>query len=243
MTRIVRDAGPAQTPRGLPAPLPPGERILWQGSPEWKALALRAMRLRGIAIYFALLAILRTGAALGDGESLAQALLAGSWLLAIGAVVIAMFVGYAWLAARAAIYTITNRRVILSFGVALPMSVNIPLTMIASAALKRDGRDVGDIPLVVNAPKRLSYVLLWPHVRPWRLSKVEPMFRAIPRAGEVAGILADALRGAHAENMRAENTQAADRESVQAPPRGPASEPSAQKPREDRGGAHSPVAA
>lgn len=242
MTKIVRNAEPAQTPRGLPAPLPRGERILWQGSPDWKALALRAMRLRGIAIYFGILAVLRAGVALGDGESLAQALLAGSWLLAIGAAVIAMFAGYAWLAARAAVYTITNRRVILSLGVALPMSVNIPLTMIASAALRRDARDVGDLPLAVNAPKRLSYVLLWPHVRPWRLSQVEPMFRAVPRAGEMAEILSAALREAHAE-AQAEAAPQGAREHA----RGPVAEPVAQTPRgdprDDRGGAHSPVAA
>ena len=41
---------------GLPAPLPPGESILWQGAPCWRSLALRAMRVRQFAIYFIFLA-------------------------------------------------------------------------------------------------------------------------------------------------------------------------------------------
>ena len=46
-----------------------------------------------------------------------------------------------------ACYTITSKRVLFQFGVALPMTMNIPFGKIANAALKtyRDGS--GDIPL------------------------------------------------------------------------------------------------
>ena len=58
-----------------------------------------------------------------------------------------MLAGLAWLFRRAACYTITSKRVLFQFGVALPMTMNIPLGKIANAALKtyRDGS--GDIPL------------------------------------------------------------------------------------------------
>jgi hypothetical protein len=36
-------------------------------------------------------------------------------------------------------------------------------------------------------------LLLWPHVRPWRLTHVEPMLRCVPEARVVADILAGAL--------------------------------------------------
>ena len=36
---------------GLPAPLPPGETLLWQGSPRWWSLALDAYRVRALAFY------------------------------------------------------------------------------------------------------------------------------------------------------------------------------------------------
>ena len=42
---------------GLPAMLPPGERILWQGAPDWRVLARTAFHTRLVAGYFALLAL------------------------------------------------------------------------------------------------------------------------------------------------------------------------------------------
>ena len=40
---------------GLPSTLPAGERIVWQGSPDWKQLAVHAFHVRKIAVYFALM--------------------------------------------------------------------------------------------------------------------------------------------------------------------------------------------
>ena len=37
---------------GLPSALPPGERILWQGAPDWRSLAVHAFHVRKIALYF-----------------------------------------------------------------------------------------------------------------------------------------------------------------------------------------------
>ena len=39
----------------LPAPLPVGERVIWQGKPTFKGLALRSFHIREVAIYFGLL--------------------------------------------------------------------------------------------------------------------------------------------------------------------------------------------
>jgi hypothetical protein len=43
--------------RGLPAMLPAGERLLWQGTPNWRGLAVRSYHVRKIAAYFAFLAL------------------------------------------------------------------------------------------------------------------------------------------------------------------------------------------
>ena len=40
---------------GLPETLPQGEQMLWQGSPQWWSLALRAFRLREVGVYFGFL--------------------------------------------------------------------------------------------------------------------------------------------------------------------------------------------
>lgn len=203
---VARTAERAEsaTPRGLPAPLPEGEIILWQGQPAWRSLARRAMHLRGMSLYFGALAVWTFGDALYSGAGIPDALLGATWLLVIGAVAIGLLSGYAWLSARASIYTITNRRVVLSFGVALPMSVNVPYALIESAALKLWPNGTGDIPLSIVSERRLSYVLFWPNVRPWRFTRPEPMMRAVPQAEAVAAILAAQLAAAHGDAAAAE---------------------------------------
>ncbi len=42
---------------GLPGDLPPGERILWQGKPDWRMLARTAFHTRIVAGYFVLLSV------------------------------------------------------------------------------------------------------------------------------------------------------------------------------------------
>ena len=36
---------------GLPEALPRGEQVRWQGSPDWKTLALRGFHVRKLAVY------------------------------------------------------------------------------------------------------------------------------------------------------------------------------------------------
>ena len=74
---------------GLPAQLPEGERIVWQGSPCPVRLAKTAFHLRAVAIYFALLVAAMGGARLMGGEGAGAAFDAVFWtlipaLLAIG---------------------------------------------------------------------------------------------------------------------------------------------------------------
>jgi hypothetical protein len=179
----------------LPAPLPVGERVIWQGKPSFKGLALRSFHIREVAIYFSFLLTWRLWSNWSHGLSIGEAVTSALWLIVPAISGIAVLAGLAWLFQRAACYTITSKRVLFQFGVALPMTMNIPLGKIANAALKtyRDGS--GDIPLTLNDSKRVSYLLLWPHVRPWRLRVSEPMLNSVPDAAQVAARLAEALTG------------------------------------------------
>jgi hypothetical protein len=179
----------------LPAPLPAGERVIWQGKPSFKGLALRSFHIREIAIYFGLLMAWKLWSNWWHGASLGEAATSVVWLVAPAVSAIAVLAGLAWLFRRAACYTITTKRVLFQFGVALPMTMNVPLSKIASAAIKtyRDGS--GDIPLGLSDSSRVSYVLLWPHIRPWRLRTPEPMLRAVPDAAIAAARLSEALTG------------------------------------------------
>jgi hypothetical protein len=182
---------------GLPAALPAGESLLWQGQPRWQTLALRGLHARKVAIYFAVLAAWSGVAALYDDRGLAAAAWIVATQLLLGALAAGMLTGIAWLAARATLYTITTQRVVIRFGVALTMSINLPFTMIQSAGLRRHRAGTGDIPLGLAPGERVSYLILWPHVRPWRFRHVEPMLRCIPDVDAVARLLADALARRH----------------------------------------------
>lgn len=179
----------------LPAPLPAGERVIWQGKPTFRGLALRSFHIREVAIYFGLLLAWRLWSNWSHDLPPADAAISALWLIVPAASAIAVLAALAWLFRRAACYTITSKRVLFQFGVALPMTMNIPLSRIANAALKtyRDGS--GDIPLRVSDDRRVSYLLLWPHIRPWALRAPEPMLSSIPDAADVAAKLAEVLAG------------------------------------------------
>lgn len=179
----------------LPSPLPAGERVIWQGKPSFRGLALRAFHIREVAIYFGLLLAWKLWSNWSHGMPAGEAVTSAVWLIVPAVSGIAVLAGLAWLFRRAACYTITSRRILFQFGVALPMTMNIPLGKVANAALKtyRDGS--GDIPLKLSDKGRVSYLLLWPHIRPWRLRVTEPMLVSVPDAAGVAAKLAEALTG------------------------------------------------
>ena len=182
--------------RGLPERLPHGERILWQGSPEWRGLALRALHVRTVLAYFALVFLWSVFAAISEGATVGAALLLSARLVPLALAAAGILALYAYLAHRTTVYTITNRRIVMRFGVALPMTLNLPFAVIQNAALRsyRDG--TGDLPLQISGDDRVAYFALWPHARPWRLANPQPMLRSVASASQVAAILSTALRRA-----------------------------------------------
>ncbi len=179
---------------GLPEELPEGEEILWQGSPDWRSLARHVFHVPKIAVYFAVILACRAGLALADGASLPEAALSLTLPAGVAGLALGILAGLAWLHARASIYTLTNRRVVMRFGVALTLAVNLPFRMIQGAAIRayRDG--TGDIPLEVGDAGQLGYVVMWPHARSWRFGRsAQPMLRCVPEAHTVAEALVHAL--------------------------------------------------
>jgi Bacterial PH domain len=180
--------------------LPKGERLLWQGRPKALGVAVRVFHMRPIAVYFVLLFIGRVAVADSgsEHEPLIDAITNASSVLVPFAVAMLLLGGLALLYSRTTRYSLTNRRLLLQFGAVLPMTLNVPFSQVASAAMReyRDGS--GDLPLSVTTDQRLAFLLLWPHVRPWRLTRVEPMLRCVPQARDVADILAKALEAASA---------------------------------------------
>jgi len=127
---------------GIPAPLPPGEHVIWQGSPDRWEVAKSAFHIRKLALYFALIFIIQAVSIVQSGT---QPLLASLTLTIILSLV----------------------------GLAIPAVLAF-----------------GDIPLVLKDTERVNYFVLWPHVRPWNVSKPQPMLRSIPNVRHVADIIA-----------------------------------------------------
>lgn len=179
---------------GLPDNLPDGERIVWQGKPDALTFAIHAFHIRFVALYFLLFTLWRiTAIAARDGAAVEMIGVATTSLIGAG-IGIGLLTGIAWLMARATIYTITNRRVVFRYGVAIRKYVNIPFKIINTAALKRHNGLAGSIALATEGKARIAYLHLWPHTRPFRYSAPEPMLRALPNADDVAQILCDAIK-------------------------------------------------
>lgn len=181
---------------GLPERLPGNERMLWQGSPSWRALAVDVFHLRAVALYFALLLAWRGASAAYDGAGALDTAVAVLTLLPLALLGLGLLAALAWLSARTSVYTVTDRRVVLRIGIVLAVSFNLPYARLQSAALRPLAGGHGDIALTLAAPDRIAYLQLWPHARPWRIARPEPTLRSVPEAERVAALLADALAGA-----------------------------------------------
>lgn len=179
---------------GLPAHLPAGEVLLWQGAPRWTTLALRAFHLRKVAIYFALLVGLRAAEGASAGEATQSIALGCGWVALLGVALVGILATLAFLSARGTLYSITSRRVVMRHGIALTMSVNVPYTIVDGAAMKSHADGSGDISLTLHEGQRFGYLLNWPHVRPWRLARPEPTLRSIANVREVAQLLTHAVQ-------------------------------------------------
>ena len=151
---------------GLPEALPHGERLLWQGAPEWRVMAREAMHTRLLAGYFSVLLAWRAANVLSNAGSALDAAVAVLWLLPLAAAALGLLRLLAWLVCRTTVYTVTDRRVVMRIGVVLSITFNLPYTQIDSASLRLNGDGSGDIALVLAASDRIAYVHLWPHAPP-----------------------------------------------------------------------------
>jgi Bacterial PH domain len=177
---------------GLPEALPPGERMLWQGSPDWRVMARRVFHLRKLGVYFGALLLLRAALAVKGGATLTETMATSLGPVALASVGLGLVTLLAWLSARSAVYTITEKRVVMRIGIVLTLSFNIPFKRIAAAGLHLDAGGTGDLPLTLLGSDRIAFLHLWPHARPWRLARPEPMLRSVPEAARVARVLTEA---------------------------------------------------
>ena len=181
--RPAASKGDVAVPRGLPAPLPRGESILWQGAPDRGAFAREVFHTRAVALYFAAAALWQW--AIAEGDAVPRLLMVG----AAAAATLLILHGLAWLAARTTVYTITSARIVMRIGAALPKTIDVPFGIIEGVGLKANG-GTGNVTLDLGTQSKVAYALLWPHARPWHWREPQPMLRALPDAECVGRMLA-----------------------------------------------------
>jgi len=177
---------------GLPEKLPQGEKVLWQGSPDMKTLLVKVFHIKGLAVYFALLLTYRIISGMLDSEALYPMLLSVLQIIIFSSLGLGLIGLLGYLMASTAVYTITNKRVVMRIGIVLNMTFNFPLKQIESAdcGLTKDG--CGDIYLKLAKGTRIAIFHLWPHSRPGKWSVPQPTLRCVKNCAEVAQILVDA---------------------------------------------------
>jgi hypothetical protein len=177
---------------GLPEPLPAGEKILWQGAPSWTAMAKHVFHLQWLTVYFAVIVVLQIASVSSSEGGLAEgwsSVALAVFLALVGLLLVGLL---AYWSATTTVYTLTNRRIVMRVGIVLTVTFNLPYKTLRSADLKLYKDGTGDIPMQIATGDKIAFFHLWPHVRPWRLAKPEPMMRCIPEAKQVAVLLTEA---------------------------------------------------
>ena len=168
---------------GLPSALPAGERVVWQGAPDWRSLAVHAFHVRKVALYFTLmLAVQAINLTTPEGQVDWKPLVVAGSLYALA---LALLLGTAWMSARSTLYTLTNKRVVMRIGIVLTLTFNLPFKRIAGASLKPQAKGMGDIALALNPEDRIGWAHLWPHQRAWHITQPQPTLRCVPDSQHV----------------------------------------------------------
>jgi len=164
---------------GLPENLPEGERVVWQGRPRSQPFARHVMKTRVMVGYFGVLILWAVAAGIHDGRTTGSLVFSVAVLALLGALLIGLCELYAWGVQKTTLYTITNRRIVMRIGVALSMTLNIPFRQVAAVSRMDFADGTGTLTVELKDEQRFAWLILWPHVRPWRMTRPEPSLRCI----------------------------------------------------------------
>ncbi len=191
VTDVAREPARARV-RGVSEALPPGERILWEGAPDSRALARHLFFIRPLSTYLGAMvlwwvAVNRTQV---NTEQFWATL--GIQLMLVGGVI-----GGAWLLARAiangTTYAITDRRIVMRFGVIFPLTINVPLHYVEGASARQFPDRTGQIAVQLSKKESIAWIVLFPHVRPWAFSHPQPLLRGLTDPVKVGELLRTAV--------------------------------------------------
>ena len=155
----------------LPADIPPGERVLWFGRPEATSLWRRAYRADWVAAWFVVMTAWNFVFGNGRRRRLRRASSRRCARWASGARRWRSWRSWLGSAPRTTLYVVTERRVVIKTGIALPIFINVPFKQIGSANVGAFATARGDVPVALIKGQRIPYLALWPSARPLRFAK------------------------------------------------------------------------
>jgi len=178
--------------RGVNEALPAGERVLWEGAPDAKALARHLFFLRPISVYLTAMVLWWIAVNASQASSVGFWVTLATQLVLSGGVVLAAWM-FARAIARGTTYAITDRRIVMNFGVIFPLTINVPLHYVQGASAKQFSDRTGQIAVQLNRKEKLAWIVLFPHVRPWTFNNPEPLLRGLSDPVKVGEILREAV--------------------------------------------------
>lgn len=179
--------------------LEPGERILWQGRPEASSLRRHLLKSRWLVAYAAGLLIWKLVLIVWIRGLSSQEVLDTATLVVQGLVLVGIAAYFAWALARGTTYTLTDLRIIIRHGIALPGTADIPLRALRSVAVRIHDDGTGDVALSVRDGGSIGFAKLWPHARGLELSRPVPMLRGVRDAAVLGSVVTRQLNQIHAE--------------------------------------------
>lgn len=191
MTEIVEHVGPD----GEVSRLPAGERVLWTGAPDQRALARFFLRERWVMAFVAFSFSLGAAEAMQHTDGAVPRLVGVATLslimLLIAIVSIRLF---AWQLARSSKYVITDKRVYFNIGIVMRADANIPYSSVEGVDLRRRSDGSADLMVTLSDAQEIPWLLLFPHMT-WRGDKRgRPTFRSLRNPQVAADAVVGALR-------------------------------------------------
>ena len=192
MTEIVEHVGPD----GEVSRLPAGERVLWSGAPDQRAIARYLLRERWVLGFVAVSMAIGVGDVLQHGGNDTVPRLIGVAMLSaiLVAIAIVSIRFFAWRIAKTSKYVITDKRVFFNIGMVLRADANIPFSSVEGIDLLRRSDGSADLMVSLSGTREIPWLLLFPHMS-WRGSRRgRPTFRGLKQPQLAADAVVAALR-------------------------------------------------
>jgi Bacterial PH domain len=182
MAEIVEHVGPD----GEVSRLPAGEKVLWTGAPDQRALARYFLRERWC------LAFVAFSFSLGAAVPRLIGVATLSTIMAIVAIVSIRLM--AWQIAKSSKYVITDKRVYFNIGIVMRADANIPYSSLDGVDLRRRSDGSADLMLKLTGEQEIPWLLLFPHMTWHGGPRGRPTFRSLRAPQAAADAVVSALR-------------------------------------------------